>query len=219
MLASSTSVALAGSPAAAKAAANRWSMKLALSAKPRPNSVDGGAVLALEKQDVSKLSASLRQVGVEPYRRLRQFDGAIESIGTVIIVIERFKISAQMGPGQHRDGPGRSTGIVRTGGARHRATLSCDFLNARERLPRRASNSHKPPVPREASTILPRFRRGSHEPPESRRSRAPPRPELRRCRVLRGRNARPSGGRVNASTSCVVMRTRSSLRLMLPSTM
>jgi hypothetical protein len=39
---------------------------------------DGGIVLALEKQFMSKLSASLRQAGVEVHRRLRQFKGTIE---------------------------------------------------------------------------------------------------------------------------------------------
>src|SRR5215470_6175654 len=39
---------------------------------------DGGVVLALVKQDVSKLSASLRQAVVESHRRLREFKGAIE---------------------------------------------------------------------------------------------------------------------------------------------
>src|SRR5712692_4649186 len=48
----------------------------------------GGVVLALVNQDMSKLSVSLRQAGVEVYSRLRQFKGAIERSGTEIIAIE-----------------------------------------------------------------------------------------------------------------------------------
>ena len=43
---------------------------------------DGGVVPALENQDRSKLSASLRKAGVEVDRRPRQFKGAIERGGT-----------------------------------------------------------------------------------------------------------------------------------------
>src|SRR5882724_11762202 len=63
---------------------------------------DGGIVLALEKQDMSKLSASLRQAGVEVHRRLRQFEGAIERSRTKIIAVERQNITVEVGPGQHR---------------------------------------------------------------------------------------------------------------------
>src|SRR5215813_8008771 len=65
---------------------------------------DGGVVPVLVKQDVSKLSPSLRQEGVEVHRRLRQFKGAIERSGTEIIAIERFEISAEVSPRQHRSG-------------------------------------------------------------------------------------------------------------------
>jgi len=46
---------------------------------------EGGVVPVLEKQDISKLSASLREVGVKLHRRLRQFKRAIEGRGTKII--------------------------------------------------------------------------------------------------------------------------------------
>src|SRR5260370_40642470 len=65
---------------------------------------DGGVVLALVKQDVSKLSASLWQAGVEAPRGLRQFKGAIECSGTEIVAIERFVIGAEGSPGQQRSG-------------------------------------------------------------------------------------------------------------------
>src|SRR5882762_6479181 len=65
---------------------------------------EGGVVPALENQDMSKLSASLRQEGVEVHRRLRQFKGAIERGGTEIIAIGRIAISIQVSPGQHRGG-------------------------------------------------------------------------------------------------------------------
>jgi hypothetical protein len=104
MLASSTPIALAGSPAKIKAGANRWSMKLGLSAKARSKFGDGGAVLALENQDTSKLSASLWQAGVEVHRCLRQFKRAIERGGTVIAAIERFDISEEVSLGQLRGG-------------------------------------------------------------------------------------------------------------------
>src|SRR5262245_55809872 len=56
---------------------------------------DGGVVLALPKQDISKLSASLWQAGVEVHRRLRQFKRAIECSGTEIIAIERFEVKIE----------------------------------------------------------------------------------------------------------------------------
>jgi hypothetical protein len=61
-------------------------------------------VLALEKQDSSKLSVSFRQADVEVHSRLRQFKGAIERSRTEIIAIERFDISVEVSPGQHRSG-------------------------------------------------------------------------------------------------------------------
>src|SRR5215510_11315299 len=64
----------------------------------------GGVVLALVKQDISKLSASLWQAGVEVRRCLRQFKGAIERNGTEMVAIERFEISPEVIPGQHRSG-------------------------------------------------------------------------------------------------------------------
>src|SRR5262245_50820762 len=48
-----------------------------------------GVVLALEKQDISKLSVSFRQAGVEMHSRLRQFKGAIECRGNEVIAIKR----------------------------------------------------------------------------------------------------------------------------------
>src|SRR5262249_24588575 len=75
---------------------------------------DRGIVLALEKQDVSKLSPSLRQAGVEAHRRYRQFKGAIERSRTEIIAIERLGISALVSPGQHRSGA-RITRVDRQG--------------------------------------------------------------------------------------------------------
>src|SRR5262249_25429498 len=60
---------------------------------------DGGVVLALVKQDISKLSASLWQAGVEEDGRLRQFQGAIERSRIEIIAIERFGISKEMSLG------------------------------------------------------------------------------------------------------------------------
>ena len=66
--------------------------------------VDAGVVLAFVNQDSSKLSARLWQEGVEVYRRLRQFKGAIERSGTEIIAVERFIISLDLSPGQHRVG-------------------------------------------------------------------------------------------------------------------
>src|SRR5215467_14581554 len=65
---------------------------------------DGGIVLALVKQGVSKLSASLWQAGVEVHRRLRQFKGAIKRGGTEVIAIERLDINVELRPGQHRSG-------------------------------------------------------------------------------------------------------------------
>src|SRR5262249_1735961 len=65
---------------------------------------DRGVVPALEKQDISKLSASLGQTRVEVHSRLRQFKGAIKRSGTEIIAIERFDISVEVCPGQHRCG-------------------------------------------------------------------------------------------------------------------
>jgi hypothetical protein len=55
---------------------------------------DGGVVLALEKQDQSKLSAGLRQAGVEAHRR--QFKSTIERSGIGIIAIARFVISVEL---------------------------------------------------------------------------------------------------------------------------
>jgi hypothetical protein len=46
---------------------------------------DGGVMLALEKQGISKLSASLWQEVVEVHRCLRQFKRAIERGGIVLI--------------------------------------------------------------------------------------------------------------------------------------
>src|SRR5215470_2572381 len=57
---------------------------------------DGSVVLALPKQDISKLSASLRQARVEVHRRLRQFKRAIERSGINVIAIERFEIPMDM---------------------------------------------------------------------------------------------------------------------------
>src|SRR5215468_4266821 len=65
---------------------------------------EGGVVLALVSQDVSKLSVSLRQARVEAYSRLCQFKGVIECSGTEVIAIERFEINGEMSPGQHRSG-------------------------------------------------------------------------------------------------------------------
>src|SRR5258708_7156386 len=65
---------------------------------------DGGVVPALEKQDMPELSASLWQAGVEVHSRLRQLKRAIERSGTEIIAIERFNISVEVSPGQHRSG-------------------------------------------------------------------------------------------------------------------
>jgi hypothetical protein len=65
---------------------------------------DTGVVLALPNQDISKLSASLWQAGIEVNRRLRQFKSAIKRSGTEIIAIERFGISEDVSPGQHRSG-------------------------------------------------------------------------------------------------------------------
>ncbi len=53
----------------------------------------GGVVPVLVYQDLSKLSASLRQTGVEVHRRLRQFEGAIERTGTVIVAVEGLEIT------------------------------------------------------------------------------------------------------------------------------
>ena len=50
-------------------------------------------MLALEKQDISKLSASFWQAGVEMHSRLRQFKGAIERSRTEMIAIKRFEVS------------------------------------------------------------------------------------------------------------------------------
>src|SRR5262249_40922706 len=50
---------------------------------------DGGVVPALVNQDVSKLSASLRQAGVEVHRRLRQFTGAMQRIGIGVMPRKR----------------------------------------------------------------------------------------------------------------------------------
>src|SRR5262249_37770392 len=58
---------------------------------------DGSVVLALENQDVSKLSASLRQAGVEVQRGLCQFKRAIERSGIEIIAIERLGITSEAG--------------------------------------------------------------------------------------------------------------------------
>src|SRR5258708_22256124 len=52
----------------------------------------GGVVLALVKQDLSKLSASLWQAVVEEHRCLRQFQSTIECSGPEIVVIERLAI-------------------------------------------------------------------------------------------------------------------------------
>src|SRR5437899_5083764 len=70
---------------------------------------DGGVVLALEKQDVSELSASLRQARVEVHSRLRQFKRAIKRSGIEIIATEQFDICdirVEVSPGQHRSGAG-----------------------------------------------------------------------------------------------------------------
>ena len=56
----------------------------------------GSVVLALAKQDHSKLSASLRQACVNAHGLLRQFMGAIERSRTEIIAIVRFDISVHM---------------------------------------------------------------------------------------------------------------------------
>src|SRR5215831_20903019 len=56
---------------------------------------DGGVVLALVNQDLSKLAAGLWQAGVEVHRRLGQFKGAIERSGTEIAAIVWFDISAE----------------------------------------------------------------------------------------------------------------------------
>src|SRR5260370_15998221 len=71
---------------------------------------DGGVVLTLVKQDISKLSARLWQAGVEVHSRLRQFQGAIERGGTEIIAIERVDIGEKMSPRQHRRGARGSRG-------------------------------------------------------------------------------------------------------------
>src|SRR5262249_37848090 len=65
---------------------------------------DGGVVLALVTQDMSKLSASFWQGVIEVHSRLRQFKGSIKRTGTEIIVIERFDINVEMSSGQHRSG-------------------------------------------------------------------------------------------------------------------
>jgi hypothetical protein len=84
---------------------------------------DRGVVLALPKQDISKLGASLWQAGVEVHPRLRQFKRAIERSGTEIVAIERFDISVEVSPRQLRSGrarnAGRSLAIVRAGAVHH----------------------------------------------------------------------------------------------------
>src|SRR5258706_14601917 len=65
---------------------------------------DGGVVLALEKQGSYELSVSFRPGDVEVHSRLRQFKGAIERSRTEIIAVERFDISVEVSPGQHRSG-------------------------------------------------------------------------------------------------------------------
>src|SRR5215470_7464338 len=65
---------------------------------------DGGVVLTLVKQDLSKMSASLWQAGVEAHGRLREFKGAIERSWTEIVAVERFDIGVDVCPGQHRSG-------------------------------------------------------------------------------------------------------------------
>jgi hypothetical protein len=76
MLAASTSIAFAGSPADIKASAYRQSVELGLS--------------ALVNQGSSKLSTSLWQEGVEVCGVLCQLTGATERGGIEIIAIERF---------------------------------------------------------------------------------------------------------------------------------
>jgi hypothetical protein len=66
---------------------------------PRGN---GGVVLACQKQDMSKLSVSLRQAGVKAHRGLGQFKGTIECSRLVIVTIQRLKITNGVSPGQHR---------------------------------------------------------------------------------------------------------------------
>jgi hypothetical protein len=61
-----------------------------------------GVVPALVNQDISKLSASRRQAGVETHCGLRQFKGAIERNGIEIVSIERFDIGVEVSLGQHR---------------------------------------------------------------------------------------------------------------------
>src|SRR5262249_3736650 len=65
---------------------------------------DGGVVLALVNQDLSKLAASLWQARVEVHRRLGQFKGAIEHGGTEIVAIVRFDICAEVSEGEYRGG-------------------------------------------------------------------------------------------------------------------
>jgi hypothetical protein len=77
----------------------------------------GTIVLALVKQDPSKLGVSVRQAGVDVHSRLRQFLGVIERSGTEIASIERFGISGQVSPGQHRLGP-RAVRVDRPGSVR-----------------------------------------------------------------------------------------------------
>src|SRR5258708_7475399 len=65
---------------------------------------DGGVVLAIPQQDVSKLATGLWQAGVEVHRHLRRFKGAIERSGTEIVSIVRVDILTEVSPGQHRSG-------------------------------------------------------------------------------------------------------------------
>src|SRR5215467_8083978 len=86
---------------------------------------NGNVVLALVNQDLSKLAAGLWQAGVEVYRRLSQFKGAIKRDGTEIVAIVRFNISAEVSKGQYR----RSARIARV----DRQTLFEQTPRVRER--------------------------------------------------------------------------------------
>ena len=70
---------------------------------------DGGVVPALVKQEVSKLSASLWQPGVDVHRHPRQFKGAIKRGGIEIVAIEQFGIGQVVSQGQHRSSACTST--------------------------------------------------------------------------------------------------------------
>src|SRR6266436_3850632 len=99
MFASSTSIALAGSPAYVKVLCISIVDEIGVELEGSLKFGDGGVVLALVDQNISKLSMSLRQAGVEVHRRLREFKDAIERSGTEIIAVERFDISVEVSPG------------------------------------------------------------------------------------------------------------------------